>query len=118
MLKYNASHYPRICCRRSDLIVALLYLLNLTLDNGTIGGIIFYANLAAVCMLYHEFYNPSSTWFATAFLSFINLQVGMSLCFYNGMTNTVKIALLFVFPVYLLVIVARGVSRILGKGGA
>ena len=30
----------------------------------------------------------------------------MNLCFYNGMTNTVKTALLFVFPVYLWLIVA------------
>ena len=83
-------------------LVAVLFVLNLTVTQGTVYGIIFYANIVEV---------NSSIFFSQPYLkplqiliSFINLDLGFPLCFYNGMDDAAKMGLQFVFPAYLLVI--------------
>ena len=86
------------------LIVLKIYTLRLTLDQGTIGGVIFYANVIELGII-----NPSvdkvipkiSYWF----VRLLNIQTGAPVCFYNGMTDLHKQFLQFLFPLYMCLIV-------------
>ena len=87
-------------------LVAALYLLKLTLNHGTIGGVIFYANILECGLLYlldMEMIQVSSS--SVAFISLLNVRVCFTTCFYEKMTDLVKISLQFVYPVYIWLIV-------------
>ena len=95
------------------LFIYLLFALRLTLTTGTLNGIIFFAQTANCGMLdllsvCHITYQRRLLWLANisyTFLSLLNLNLGFSLCFYNGMTELWKTGLSLVFPLYLLAIV-------------
>ena len=82
-------------------LVMLLYLLNLTVTNGTINGIIFYANIVSindsVFLINDNVFKP-----LRVFMSFINLDLGIETCFYNGMDSYAKMWLQLFFPLYLI----------------
>ena len=84
-------------------LVTSIYLLNLTVANGTISGIIFYANIIsindAIFLMNDNVYKP-----LRVFISFANLDLGIETCFYNGMDTYAKIWLQFFFPSYLIII--------------
>ena len=84
-------------------LVAFLFVFNLTVSVGTINGLIFYANILKI---------NESTFFLTGhnihfkvFISWLNLDLGIETCFYNGMDSLGKTWLQFVFPFYLWAIV-------------
>ena len=85
-------------------IVVILYLLNLTVTNGTVMGIIFYANIISI---------NDSTFLANdnifkplrVFISFVNLDLGVETCFYNGLDSYDKMFLQLCFPLYVIAIV-------------
>ena len=85
------------------LLVILLFLLHLTVAAGTLHGLIFYANIVATN--HHIFFRQSSNNPASIFIAWLNLDVGIQTCFYNGMDVYAKTWLGFVFPVYIWVIV-------------
>ena len=84
-------------------LVVLLYVLNLTVTNGTINGIIFYANIVSindsVFLVNDNVFKP-----LRVFISFTNLDLGIETCFYNGMDSYVKMWLQLFFPTYLIII--------------
>ena len=84
-------------------LVVLLYLLNLTVTNGTINGIIFYANIVSinnsVFLVNDNVFKPLKV-----FISFINLDLGIETCYYNGMDSYAKMWLQLFFPLYLILI--------------
>ena len=84
-------------------LVVLLYVLNLTVTNGTINGIIFYANIVSindsVFLVNDNVFKP-----LRVFISFINLDMGIETCFYNGMDSYAKMWLQLFFPSYLIII--------------
>ena len=86
-------------------LVVSIYLLYLTVTNGTINGIIFYANVVSIndsVFLSNEYvFKPFRV-----FISFANLDLGIETCFYNGMDGYAKIWLQFFFPFYLIIIAA------------
>ena len=84
------------------LLVAVLFVLNLTVAQGTLYGLIFYANIIQVNATI--FFNQSSPAVSPlqVIISLLNLDLGKSLCFYNGMDDATKTGLQFVFPAYLL----------------
>ena len=90
------------------LIIYLLYALRLTLTTGTLNGIIFYAqaaNCGLLDMLRYHYIKSSIDRLSglTIFvLQSLNLETGISLCFYDGMTELWKDGLSLVFPLYLL----------------
>ena len=84
------------------LLVAALFALNITVTSGTLYGPIFYANILVVNATI--FFSQSGLAPLEIIVSFINLDLGFPLCFFDGMDNLTKIGLQFVFPVYLLVI--------------
>ena len=84
-------------------LVVLLYLLNLTVTKATISGIILYANVVSinnsVFLINDRTFKPLQV-----FISFVNLDLGIEVCFYNGMTSYVKMWLQLFFPVFLMII--------------
>ena len=80
------------------LLVLLLLILNLTVAAGTINGLVFYANVLAVNSA--TFLQPHTTNILTVFIAWINLDLGIETCFYDGMDTYDKTWLQFVFPLY------------------
>ena len=85
------------------LLVILLFLLHLTVTAGTLHGLIFYANIVAAN--YHIFFPHTSNNPASIFIAWLNLDLGIQTCFYNGLDAYAKTWLEFAFPVYIWVIV-------------
>ena len=87
------------------ILVVLLYLLNLTVPTGTINGIIFYANIVSIndsiFLVNDNVLKP-----LRVFISFVNLDLGIEICFYNGMDSYAKMWLQLFFPLYLIIIAA------------
>ena len=84
-------------------LVAFILLLNMTVATGTIHGLIFYANiLTANHSLFLPFATPN---FLTVFISWLNLDLGIETCFYNGMDSYGKFLLQLAFPTYVFVLI-------------
>ena len=85
-------------------LVLLLLVLRLTVAAGTINGLAFYANIVAVNSAI--FFKPQITNVPIAnvlsvFIAWLNVDLGIETCFYNGMDAYVKTWLQFAFPLYL-----------------
>ncbi len=79
-------------------LVALILILNITIATGKIHGLIFYANMIAAN---RAIFLPNLNNFMTGFVSWVNLDLGIETCFYNGMNSQAKVLLQLVFPAYL-----------------
>ena len=87
-------------------LVLLLLVLRLTVAAGTINGLVLYANIVAVNPAI--FFQPQITNVPTGlianvlsvFIAWLNLDLGIETCFYNGMDAYVKMWMQFAFPVY------------------
>ena len=104
------------------ILVFLLFLLQLTVAMGTVNGLIFYANIVAGSKAIFLPYGDTN--FLTVFVAWLNLDLGIETCFYDGMDAYARTWLQFVFPVYvwmlvgLVILVSRyspKITRILGK---
>ncbi|XP_064389302.1 uncharacterized protein LOC135337314 isoform X2 [Halichondria panicea] len=80
------------------LLVALILMLNITIATGNIHGLIFYANIVAAN---RAIFFSSLNNFLTVFVSWVNLDLGIETCFYNGMNSQGKVLLQLVFSAYL-----------------
>ena len=83
-------------------LVLVLYVLRLTVAVGTINGLLFYANVFAINSA--VFLRPQTTNILTVFIAWLNLDLGIETCFYDGMDTYAKAWLQFVFPLYLWVL--------------
>ena len=84
-------------------LVAFLLICKMTVTVGSINGLIFYANIIAVN---HSVFLPSGQRNAlTIFIAWLNLDVGIETCFYDGMDTYARTWLQFAFPLYVWVIV-------------
>ena len=81
------------------LLVMLPLSLHLTVAAGTLHGLIFYANI--VSKNYHIFFPHTSNDPASIFIAWLNLDLGIQTCFYDGMDTYARTWLQFVFPVYI-----------------
>ena len=84
------------------LLVASLFFLNLTVTQGTLYGLIFYANIIQVNT--SIFFSQSTLRPLQVIVSLVNLDLGIPMCFYDGMDDADKAGLQFVFPAYLLIL--------------
>ena len=89
-----------MCAVLGASLVAVLFILNITVTQGTLYGLIFYANIIQVNA--SIFFNQSVLSPHQVMISLINLDLGFPLCFYHGMDDIAKDRLQFVFPTYLL----------------
>ena len=80
-------------------LVVFLFLLNLTVAEGMINGLIFYANVFKINEAI--FLPPGDHSVFKLFISWVNLDLGIETCFFDGMDSYAKTWLQFVFPFYL-----------------
>ena len=83
-------------------LVAVLFALNLTVTEGSVNGLIFYANV--MVMNYSTSFSGETSYLYT-FLAWLNLDLGISTCLFDGMDGYAETWLQFVFPGYLWVII-------------
>ena len=83
------------------LLVALIKLLDLTVTNATINGLIFYANIVWTnnAILFPN--QGVGYYIITVPIAWINLDFGIETCFSENLNQLTKTGLQFVFPVYI-----------------
>ena len=88
-------------------LVLLLTLTNMTVSEGAINGLIFYANIIHINRAIFFPANGSEILLhiLTVFIAWINLDLGIQTCFYDGMNMYAKAWLQFLFPIYMWAIV-------------
>ena len=85
------------------LLVILLQLCDFTVSIGSANGIIYFANIVRIN---HSIFFPfGKSTFLASFIAWLNLDLGVQLCFYSGMDMYAKIWLQFVFPVFIWILV-------------
>ena len=103
-------------------LVVFLYLLDMTVTIGTINGLIFYANIVKINEAI--FFPPGDNSALKVFVSWVNLDLGIETCFYDGMDPYAKTWYQFIFPLFmwliLVVIIASArrsitVARVFGN---
>ena len=82
------------------LLMAIL-LLHLTVDVGTLNGLIFYVNIVHSNREVYFQHTREFTNFPAVIISWLNLDFGIETCFYDGMNIYVYSWLQFLFPFYL-----------------
>ena len=82
-------------------LIASLLLLQMTVADGTINGLILYANIVNIMkdIIFSQDQLPPNP--LTIFLSWLNLDFGIPTCFYAGLNYYSYTWLQFVFPFYL-----------------
>ena len=97
-------------------LVAIILLLKLSISFGTMNGLIFYANVIQANR--SAFFPSGETNILTVFIAWLNLDLGIETCFYDGMTTYAFTWLQFLFPFYvwfligLIIVVSRYSSKI------
>ena len=83
-------------------LVAVLMFLNLSVSVGTINGLLFYANMVK---LNEAFFFPNgSIPVVSQFISWMNLDLGIEVCLFDGLDGYWNTWLQFAFPAYLLLL--------------
>ena len=97
-------------------LVCFIKVIDLTISQGTLNGLVFYANVVKTneYLLYNEKQrNPLAV-----FIAWLNLDLGIETCFFNGLTAYGKTWLQFVIPLYiwsiagLIIILAKYSDRV------
>ena len=88
------------------MLVLLMFTLNLTIVNGTITTFILYVNIVSVNKTLLFPTHLSSTIPLYVMIAMANLDLGVEVCFYNGMDDYAKMWLQLAFPFYLMFIAA------------
>ena len=84
-------------------LVLLLFVLNLTVTDGTINGFILYVNIISInTPVFFTTLNDFTPVYT--FISLANLDLSIQTCFYNGMDDYAKMWLQLAFPFYLIFI--------------
>ena len=81
-------------------LVAFLLFFNMTVSVGSINGLLFYASIVKV----NEFVffpNGAKVPVLSQFVAWLNLDLGIETCFFNGLDGYWKTWLQFVFPIYI-----------------
>ena len=91
-------------------LVFLILKCNLTVSTGQVNALIFYANVIHV---YRKIQFERVDPYTPVFIAWLNLDLGIQTCFYDGMDDYARVWLQFVFPLYLWLLV--GILFILVK---
>ena len=82
------------------ILIVVLIILNLTVSVGTINGLIFYSNFIQVQRA--TFFTPDSfNSFLSMFITWLNLDLGIESCLYDGLDSYAETWLQFCFPLYI-----------------
>ena len=85
------------------IFVTGLFISNFTITSRSINGLIFYANIVSINTAVF-FQRYQSTKFTYTLVSLVNLDLGIEICFYNGMDDYANMWLQLLFPLYLILI--------------
>ena len=85
-------------------LVVLIMVLNLTVAVGTLNGLIFYANIIHANNSAIFFSSPAAKFFFI-FISWLNLDVGFDICFFEGLNSYWKTWLNLAFPLYIILLI-------------
>ena len=105
-------------------LVMVILLLHLTVDVGTLNGLIFYANIVHSNREAYFQHTREIANFHAIFISWLNLDFGIETCFYDGMDIYTYSWLQFLFPFYLWFLIgaiificrySQGISKSLGR---
>ena len=105
-------------------LVFFIKFLNLTISQGTMNALIFYANVVSTNK--YLYYNSTSINPTTLFIAWFDLDIGIETCFFNGLTAHIRTWLQFVFPLYiwtiagLIIVLAKysdKVAKVMGNNG-
>ena len=80
-------------------LVFFLKISNLTASQGFINSLVFYASIVKANE--HIFLPQANTNPLTLFISWLNLDLGVQTCFFNGLSAYTKTWLQFIFPFYI-----------------
>ena len=80
-------------------LVAVLMFLNLSVSVGTINGLLFYANMVKFNETF--FFPNGSVPVVSQFISWLNLDLGIEVCLFDGLDGYWNTWLQFAFPAYL-----------------
>jgi hypothetical protein len=105
------------------LLVFFINVLDITLTQGLLDGLIFYANIIWTyqSVIFPEYNDTNAAIiFLKMFIAWLNLDFGIEICFVKGLTAYWKTWLQFIFPLYIWAIVGLMIfsarhSRILTK---
>ena len=101
---YNFIWLSVVMALAGLVLVVFLLLVKMTVSSGTVNGLIFYANIMSFSgLLVNQKCNIYP--FLHLFISWINLDLGIEVCFYPGMDVYQKTWLQFVFPFYIFFLV-------------
>ena len=84
-------------------LVAAILALNMTVAIGTINAIIFYANI--IYVQHNVFFKFEGTKYPAIFTAWLNLDIRVDVCFYEGMDAYIKTWLRLAFPAYIIFLV-------------
>ena len=82
-------------------LVTMLFIFNITINNGIINTFIFYVNIISIN---YSMFFPQCNSVIGMLISLANLDLGIKTCFYDGMNDYAKMWLQLTFPVYLFLI--------------
>ena len=84
-------------------LVAFLLLLNVTVAVGTLNALIFYANIVEANNSVLLPFSKQN--FVTVFISWLNFEIGIDTCYFQGMNSYTKTWLQLAFPIYIFFLV-------------
>ena len=88
------------------ILVFVLTVLNLTVSIGAINGLIFYANITRANMaVFFPPTNNTAAFVLSVFIAWLNLDIGVEVCFYYGLDMFAKTLLQLAFPLYVWILV-------------
>ena len=84
------------------ILIVVLILLDITVSVGTISGLIFYANIIRAQHI--TFFGSETTFKLSVFIAWLNFDLGIETCLFDGLDSYVETWLQFCFPLYILII--------------
>ena len=84
------------------LLVAILFALDLTVTEGSINGLVFYANVIA---MNDTILSLGEVSYLYTFVAWLNLDLGIQTCLFDGLDGYTETWLQFLFPFYLWTII-------------
>ena len=84
------------------ILVLIPIYMDFTVAKGTFNGLVFYANILQIYQ--NIIFPPGQVNPLTIFIAWLNLDLGIGLCFYDGMDEYGRAWLQFLFPAYIWVI--------------
>ena len=86
------------------MLVTVLLALNMTVIVGLISSLVFFANIAAVNESLF-FSSTDSYYFPRMLIAWLNLEIGIDVCFIKGLNASYKLLLQLAFPIYIISLV-------------